>query len=316
MKGQTEKAFRELEAYLSKHQDEIGSDADVERLVAAFMEERGETLRAGFMAEKRGERTADGWLEEAQEAPSGKKRLECVRKALQLEPENLDADRMEIEEECGDDQDALRERFSAALARADAAMARDGWFGGENVGAFWVLFETRPYMRLRCAYFETLSACGMVSAAIREGNEMLRLCESDNLGIRYRLMHLYAMLEAEEPMLALHRAYDEYDETQMLLPLSIVCYKTGKEERAKEYLLRLLAVNPGAKKFMRHMSRGNLDFLREDEDSPGCRPFTLQELAREFRENTPLFVTCPGYFSWADRQLSALKGKAGRKKGE
>ena len=145
---------------------------------------------------------------------------------------------------------------------------------------------------------------------------MLRLCESDNLGVRYRLMHLYALLEAEEPMLALHRAYDEYDETQMLLPLSVVFYKTGKEEKAKEYLLRLLAVNPGAKKFMRHMSRGDLDFLEEGEDSPGCRPFTLGELAQEFRENSPLFITCPGYFSWADRQLSAGKGKAGKKKKE
>ena len=315
MSRQTEKAFRELESFLAAHESEIRGEEDVERLVKAFMDEHNEALRTGFAAERNGELTADDWLDQAHEAPSRKKSLECIRKALELEPENLDAIRMEIEVDCGeDDQDTLRERFYAALSRADEIMAQNGWFDKENIGSFWGLLETRPYMRLRYAYFEALIGCGMNGAAIQEAKEMLRLCENDNLGVRYRLMHLYALLEDEDSMLALHRSYEEYEETQMLLPLSVVSYKTGKMEKAKEYLLRLLMVNADVKKFVRNINRGDLDFLQEIGHPYGYRPFTLEELAMEFHENTSLFITCPGFFAWADRQLSAVKGKSGRKK--
>ena len=314
MSRQTEKVFREMDAYLAAHQDEIHGDADVERLVTAFMEEHNAAVHSAFGAERNGEMTADDWLEKAEKESSGKKRLECIRKALALEPENLDAVCMEIGEECGKDYELLRERYSAALLRADEIMRRDGWFAQENIGDFWGLPETRPYMRLRFAYFAALIGCGRIGAAIREGREMLRLCENDNMGIRYRLMHLYAMLEDKKSMLALHRRYEQYDETQMLLPLSVVFYKTGEAEKAKEYLLRLFAVTPDTKKFIHRLNRGELDFLDEIAYELGYRPFSTEELAAEFRENAALFAFIPGYFSWADRELSAIKGKTGRKK--
>ncbi|MCR4706375.1 MAG: hypothetical protein K5746_00360 [Clostridiales bacterium] len=314
MSRKTEKTFRDLESYLEKHQNEIEGEADVERLVARFMQENNASIFSRLEEEQSGEPTADDLLELAEDAPSSKKRFEYIRKALALEPENLDAMRMEIETECGEDLDAMRERFAVAVSRADEIMGRDGWFGEENIGDFWGLLETRPYMRLRYAYFETLIACGQMKAAIEEAQELLRLCKGDNLGVRFRLMHIFAFLEEEDAMLRLHRTYEEYDETQMLLPLSIVCYKNGKTEQAREYLLRLFAVNPDTKKFMRQMNRGELDFLEEKEDFFGYRPFTMEELAQEFRENTFLFITCPGYFSWADRELVGVKGKPGRKK--
>ena len=67
----------------------------------------------------------------------------------------------------------------------------EGYFK-EDVGAFWEILETRPYMRVCYTYFDALISCGMMHRAIDEGQRLLELCENDNLGVRYQLMHLYA----------------------------------------------------------------------------------------------------------------------------
>ena len=309
MSRQTEKTFRELEAYLAKHQDELKEEEDVQRLVDRFMQEYNASILSGIQAEQSGAPTAEDWLEKAENAPSYKKRMEYIRKALALEPDNLDAMRAQIEAKCGEDQEALRERYAAVLQKADEIMARGGWFQQENIGHFWGLMETRPYMRLRLSYFEALIACGWNRAAIREGQEMLRLCEGDNLGVRYRLMHIYALLEETDAMLALHKRYEAYEETQMLLPLALAFYKTGELEGARDFLLRLHAVNPDVKKFVHHMKRRDMDFLDQRESRFGCRPFTLEELAMEFQENPAVFTVSPGFFDWADQALSAVRSE-------
>lgn len=45
----------------------------------------------------------------------------------------------------------------------------------------------------------------MMHRAIDEGQRLLDLCENDNLGVRYQLMHLYAYMEDEMHALALHK---------------------------------------------------------------------------------------------------------------
>ena len=65
------------------------------------------------------------------------------------------------------------------------------------------------------------------------------------------LMHLYVMLEMEEPMLQLHEKYGSYEETQMLFPLSILYFKLGDFEKSAEYLKRLYQVNPDIKQLVK-----------------------------------------------------------------
>ena len=93
---------------------------------------------------------------------------------------------------------------------------------------------------------------------LAEGNaknpeELLRLCEGDNLGIRYALMHLYAYFENEDGALALHKKYDEYEESQMLFPLAVLYYKKADFEASLQYLRRLAKANKDTKKFLRMM---------------------------------------------------------------
>ncbi|KAE9371410.1 hypothetical protein N431DRAFT_545669 [Stipitochalara longipes BDJ] len=57
----------------------------------------------------------------------------------------------------------------------------------EGVGHFWGIHETRPYMRARYALIETLlkiKTSYAVQSALTHALDMLRLCRSDNIGVR------------------------------------------------------------------------------------------------------------------------------------
>lgn len=48
----------------------------------------------------------------------------------------------------------------------------------ENIGSFWLMVETRPYMRIKFAYAKFLKECGMLSTAISECEDMIKLCKN------------------------------------------------------------------------------------------------------------------------------------------
>ena len=56
--------------------------------------------------------------------------------------------------------------------------------------------------------------------------DRLKLCESDNLGIRYLMIGLYTVLEKFDKAEELYNKYS-YDSSFMLFPLSIMYYKKG-----------------------------------------------------------------------------------------
>ena len=64
----------------------------------------------------------------------------------------------------------------------------------ENIGSFWLMVETRPYMRIKFAYAKFLKEC----AAISECEDMIKLCKNDNLGVRHTLIYLYAVTENDK----------------------------------------------------------------------------------------------------------------------
>lgn len=297
MSRQTEKVFKQLNVYLTEHEGELQSEEDVNRLVEAFMAKQN----AREIQDERPD--AGDYLEMARKARSKKKRLEYLQKAREAEPENFDVLLAEAQEE-SKDVDELRERLAALMSHADDLIQE---YLKNDVGDFWMVLETRPYMRLRHAYLGTLIQCGMKRLAIEEGKEMLRLCESDNLGVRFTLMHLYAALEEDEPMLALHERYEAYEETQMLLPLAAVYYRKGQMDKARDYLLRLKKVNPDLKRFIRLACKGDLRTILDELPPYGYRPFTMEELAAEYADYPFLYAEMNGFFHWAQRQLAKTK---------
>lgn len=305
----TEKLMKELQQFLALHGAEATDEDSVERLTDRFLSEYG----VGHPRRKDvGSESVDDYLELAEQALSKKKSLEYLHKALELEPENVDAHlqliSLTLEDKLDEQLPALRQLMDAAARQLE----QEGCFK-EDVGDFWGVLETRPYMRVRYAYFDALISCGMIRCAIDEGEELLRLCENDNLGVRYQLMHLYAYMEDEMHALALHKRFDSYEETQMLLPLAVLYYKLNRFERAEDYVKRLSAVNRDTKKFLRAAAGNQLDQFLIDMDPYGYRPFTMDELLTDLMTSAYLFASVPYFFRWASGCLRTQR-VAGTKK--
>ncbi len=172
-------------------------------------------------------------------------------------------------------------------------------------------------MRVRYTYFDVLISCGMMRRAIDEGQRLLELCENDNLGVRYQLMHLYAYMEDEMHALALHKQFDSYEETQMLLPLAVLYYKLNQFDKAEDYIKRLAKANKDTKKFLRAAARDQLDDYIGEMSPYGYRPFTMEELLDELMHTSYLFNSVPYFFAWASKVLAAktsAKMSAGKPK--
>lgn len=250
--------------------------------------------------------TADDYLflyEKETHVPTAMKYL---KKALLLEPENIEAHQLMAEATARDKMELLQ-NLEQVIELGKKVMAEEGYDKKDYIGSYWGLHETRPYMRLRSDYIDLLISCAMYRRAIAEGEESIRLNENDNLGIRYQLMHLYVFLEEEEPALNIYRKYGEYEETQMLFPLSILYFKKGDFLKALDYLNRLNQVNKDAKKIIKALQAEALDKHLHLYNPYGYRPFTGEELMTEIMENSFLFKEMGEYYEWAVKKMKKKK---------
>lgn len=97
-------------------------------------------------------------------------------------------------------------------------------------------------MRTKRNYMLTFMSLGRYTNAIKQGEELLELNESDNQGIRYMLMGLYTILERFEDAEKLYKKYSE-GSAFMLLPLAIMYYKKGDYNKSKKILKKLKESN-------------------------------------------------------------------------
>lgn len=299
MSRETEKLLKELNQFISLHENEITDEDSMNRLCEQFLEEHD--LGAPDLKNADPE-TADDYLELAERAHSKKKCLEYLRKALELEPENVDVQLQLIVHTLEGKTDEQLPALQRLMDAAAKQLEREGCFK-ESVGEFWGVLETRPYMRVCYTYFEALITCGMMRRAIDEGQHLLELCENDNLGVRYRLMHLYAYMEDEMHALALHKQFDSYEETQMLLPLAVLYYKLNQFDKAEDYIKRLAKANKDTKKFLRAVAHDELDDYIDELSPYGYQPFTMEELLDELIHALFLFDSVPYFFQWASNCL-------------
>ena len=201
MSRESEKVLKELQKFLDAHAEDTKNEADADALTERFFAEYNQKC---IGQKDHAPETADDYLDLAEQATSKKKCVEYLHKALALEPDNLDAKLQLITRTLEEALDEQRLALQELLDAADKQMEKTGAFK-EYAGEFWTAPETRPYMRVRYTYFDVLISCGMMRRAIDEGQRLLALCENDNLGVRYQLMHLYAHMEDELHALALHK---------------------------------------------------------------------------------------------------------------
>lgn len=185
-------------------------------------------------------------LEEAQNARNEKEAIKLAKKAYEKSSECFDA----ILFQCDLEKNGIKRMklLDDGLEAEKNRLIKEKYFDKENIGHFYGMFETRPYIRGLVIKAEYLLEEGKLRQAESVCKEVLRLNENDNMGVRYLLMAIFATLEEENDMLKLYKKYPE-ENLEMLFPLFALYYKIGNDKKAKEYLNRLNKCNSNFVKF-------------------------------------------------------------------
>lgn len=145
---------------------------------------------------------SDELLEEALDATSKNKALKLAKQALEIYPDNIDAENLIVEFE--ENPIKKLKKYDSIIEKATKLLEEQNMFDKENIGDFWLILETRPYMRARHNKTITLLELGRYSEAIKE-------CE---------------------------KLYKKFNDTSafMLFTMAIMYFKKGDYKKAKQYL--------------------------------------------------------------------------------
>lgn len=185
-------------------------------------------------------------LEKAESSKSKKQAIKYAKEAYDICPDCFDAILFQVNLE--DNPLKRWELLEEGLEFEKDRLEDEEYFEKDNIGHFYGIFETRPYIRGLVIKAEYLLEEGKLRQAESVCKEVLKLNVNDNLGVRYLLMAIYATLEEEKEMLKLYKKYPE-ENLEMLFPLFALYYKIGNDKKAKEYLNRVNECNSNFVKF-------------------------------------------------------------------
>ncbi len=288
---ESEKILKEL----TKHLDslEIESEEELNKETQKFLEKLN---KDEINFEDTPEYESDELLEEAYEAETEKEARNLAKKALEVYPDNIDAQVFLANME-KNPVNRLKQ-LDWAIEKARKILEEKGLLEEDNIGHFWGIIETRPYMRARHSKLEELMMMGRYKEAVKESEELLRLCENDNLGVRSVLIGLYCYFEEFDKCEKLHKQYKEDYTISMLLPMTIMYYKKSDYKKAEKMLKEIDEINP----FIAEYFVGEVDF--DSEDNPEYYSIGSEEEAYiTFKENFYLIASVPSFTQFVVEKL-------------
>lgn len=298
MSRSSEKIFREMQKLMEQNEfeSEEQANAALQELIAQY----NESLNSNIDREPE---TPWDYLDMAMEAPTEKEALKYAKKALELDEYCPDAEVMIADIQYGRDPEKFKKKLEKIIAKTEKHLREEDFFDEDCIGDFWEIFETRPYMRARHTYVELLVALGKYKKAIEECEEMLELNSSDNTGIRYTLMGLYAHFENEVSAVRLYKKYNECS-VHMLLPLIALYYKTDSYKTAEKYL-GLIRGEGFDDYFL------DFDDIYDDEEDYDDVPFidgycrgSEEEVAYAIEQCSFLYISTPGVLEWIGKKVN------------
>jgi tetratricopeptide (TPR) repeat protein len=191
---------------------------------------------------------AQDLLWEAWDEPVRSKRIAMARRALELSPDCADAYVLLAGETARNHEEAL-DLYQKGIAAGERALGTKAF--EENVGYFWGILETRPYMRARNGLAECLLDMGRTSEAIEHFKELLRLNPNDNQGNRDVLLKCYLNAGRDSDAWDLLNQYPEEIMARWAYSAALVLFRLhGDSQDARDALERALQQNPHVRKYL------------------------------------------------------------------
>jgi len=158
----------------------------------------------------------------AWETADQRQRVALAKEALNRSPLCADAYVLLAEETAKTPAEAI-DLYRKGLEAGEKAIGPAAF--QEDVGHFWGLLETRPYMRARGGLAQALWDIGRHDEAIEHYRELLRLNPNDNQGNRYLLAGCLLALDRDADLTALLNAYGQESTAEWSYTWALVAYR-------------------------------------------------------------------------------------------
>jgi tetratricopeptide (TPR) repeat protein len=170
---------------------------------------------------------------------SGAEQVRLAREALKISPDCADAYVLLAENQ--PTPEATIPFYEQGVAAGQRALGEEAF--QEDVGHFWGILETRPYMRAREGLAQCLWSIGRLEDAVGHYQEILRLNPNDNQGVRYSLLTLLLDLDRDAEADRLMAAYDEETAHWAYSRVLLTFRKEGDSPRAAKLLKQASKAN-------------------------------------------------------------------------
>ena len=177
----------------------------------------------------------------AWETADQRQRVALAKEALSRSPLCADAYVLLAEETAKTPAEAI-ELYRKGLEAGEKAIGPAAF--QDDVGHFWGLLETRPYMRARGGLAQALWDVGRHDEAIEHYRELLRLNPNDNQGNRYLLAGCLLALDRDADLTALLNAYGQESTAEWSYTWALIAYRRdGDSVEARSLLEKATTAN-------------------------------------------------------------------------
>ncbi len=202
-------------------------------------------MMSGAPRDERCDRAQD-LIYQAWESPASDRGV-LVREAIEIDPDCADAYTI-LAEACASAVEAIP-FYRRGVEAGQRTLGPDPFT--DDVGHFWGLFGTRPYMRARAGLAEALWASGDREEALTHFLELLRLNDSDNQGIRYVVLPRLLEQGRDDQARELLERFEDDATAQWAWMLALITFRQeGASARAELELQRACKVNPAVEDYL------------------------------------------------------------------
>lgn len=179
----------------------------------------------------------------------------------------------------------------------------------DHVGHFWLVMETRPYMRARLGMAMMLWILGRRAEAVEHYREMLRLNPNDNQGVRYLLAAAVIELGRDDELSDLIGRYPEDGSANWTFSAALLAFRReGDSPKAR----MLLAIAKKSNKYIVDLLTGAKPLPPGDPECVGRGDLSeATAYVSRFRHG---WRTTPGALAWLRRD--GVRGKPAPKRND
>jgi tetratricopeptide (TPR) repeat protein len=182
---------------------------------------------------------AQALMYQAFEERSEKKRIQLAKDALAICPDCADAYNLLAEH--ASSRKETRRLYEQGVAAGERALGAEPF--QRDVGHFWGILETRPYMRARLGLAHGLWSSGRREEAVQHLQDMLRLNPGDNQGVRYTLAGFLLFLDRDDDLARLLQQYEEPSATWAYTQALLAFRQHGDTAEARQLLTQARKTN-------------------------------------------------------------------------